>query len=403
MRSFLAVVVGKTARFLLRLVRRGGGSALPGTLAAAIDPNLLKRAIDSAPLGLVVVSGSAGKSSTTKILVSLLEAHGLKVFTNPSTANIKQGLYAAILQFSDLRGRINADIVVLEWDEGHGAALAGKLRPNLAVITNVLSDQLDRFIDPEIVTEKLEVIAKASTRVVINFDDRNLTQFANFDRSIGFALGDSVQGPRPSYALNFGPHTHPAPHCTVTKLSSGKVELRLGDQSLEIETSFDSAHEAMNLAAAICALEQLVEPNAQVITKTIHELPPVFARNELAEIRGKNVRLMLVQNPTSFGLNLAELDGTEAPLMLMAGGDIHDPSWLWTVDFSMLDRVDVVGGRNAHELALRLAYQGVSIGKIAVEADEASELFLSLPGANPTILFSADAMRRTRRYLGLAK
>jgi UDP-N-acetylmuramyl tripeptide synthase len=203
--------------------------------------------------------------------------------------------------------------------------------------------------------------------------------------------------------LNFGPHTHPAPHCTVTKLSSGKVELRLGDQSLEIETSFDSAHEAMNLAAAICALEQLVDPNAQVITKTILELPPVFARNELAEIRGKNVRLMLVQNPTSFGLNLAELDGTEAPLMLMAGGDIHDPSWLWTVDFSMLDRVDVVGGRNAHELALRLAYQGVSIGKIAVEADEASELFLSLPGANPTILFSADAMRRTRRYLGLAK
>jgi hypothetical protein len=112
---------------------------------------------------------------------------------------------------------------------------------------------------------------------------------------------------------------------------------------------------------------------------------------------------MLVQNPTSFALNLDEISGSERPLMLMAGGDIHDPSWLWTVDFSKLDSVDVVGGRNAHELALRLRYQGVKIGAIEPDADKSSELFLSLQGPSPTILFSADAMRRTRRYLGLAK
>ncbi|MEY4558861.1 MAG: hypothetical protein RL024_1019, partial [Actinomycetota bacterium] len=102
MRTFLAMALGKTARFLLRLVRRGGGSALPGTIAATIQPKLLERAIQSAPQGLVVVSGTAGKSSTTKLIVALLEAHGLRVFTNPSTANIKQGYYASILQFGDL-------------------------------------------------------------------------------------------------------------------------------------------------------------------------------------------------------------------------------------------------------------------------------------------------------------
>jgi UDP-N-acetylmuramyl tripeptide synthase len=155
MRTFLAMALGKTARFLLRLVRRGGGSALPGTIAATIQPKLLERAIQSAPQGLVVVSGTAGKSSTTKLIVALLEAHGLRVFTNPSTANIKQGYYASILQFGDLRGRIAADIVVLEWDEGHGAALAQELKPRMAVITNVLSDQLDRFVDPIYVQEIL--------------------------------------------------------------------------------------------------------------------------------------------------------------------------------------------------------------------------------------------------------
>lgn len=402
MRSFLAVLVGKTARFLLRRIRRGGGSALPGTIAATIDPNLLKRAIDSAPMGLVVVSGSAGKSSTTKILVELLRSHGLRVFTNPSTANIKQGLYAAILQFGDYRGRIAADIVVLEWDEGHGAALAEKLKPNLAVLTNVFSDQLDRFIDPEVVVEKLKEIHDHSKHIVMNADDRNLTQFADQAKVSGFSLTDSV-GDTPEYALNFGPHVSTPVSTTVSSLSAGSVTLTRGDQTLTFKTSADAVHQAMNLAAAITALPLLVEPDWNKVVSAVESMPPVFARDEIADIRGRSVRLMLVQNPTSFALNLEEISGTERPLMLMAGGDIHDPSWLWTVDFSKLDYVDVVGGRNAHELALRLRYQGVKIGAIATEADQSSELFLSLSGDDPTILFSADAMRRTRRYLGLAK
>ena len=151
----LAVGIGRILRILIRLIRRGGGSAFPGTVASLIAPNLLRDAISSAKKGLVVVSGSSGKSSTTQLLVALLRAHGYKVFTNPSTANIKQGLYAAILQFGDFRGRIDADFVVLEWDEGHGAALVESLRPRLAVLTNVYSDQLDRFVDPELVVEKL--------------------------------------------------------------------------------------------------------------------------------------------------------------------------------------------------------------------------------------------------------
>jgi UDP-N-acetylmuramyl tripeptide synthase len=402
MRSFLAVLVGKTARFLLRRVRRGGGSAFPGTVAATIDPNLLKRAIDSAPLGLVVVSGSAGKSSTTQILVSLLRAHGLKVFTNPSTANIKQGLYAAILQFGDHLGRIDADIVVLEWDEGHGAALAKSLKPKLAILTNVFSDQLDRFIDPELVTEKLREIHDQSKRVVLNGDDKNLTQFADRAKVKTFSLSGGIKG-QPVYALNFGPEPSIESSVEVISVIPGKVELVASGRTLSFSTQADAVHQAMNLAAAVAGLEELIDPDWATVTETVNALPPVFARDEIVDIRGRKVRLMLVQNPTSFSLNLEEISGKERPLMLMAGGDIHDPSWLWTVDFSKLERVDVVGGRNANELALRLRYQGVVVGAVETEADKSSELFLSLPGENPTILFSADAMRRTRRYLGLAK
>jgi hypothetical protein len=115
------------------------------------------------------------------------------------------------------------------------------------------------------------------------------------------------------------------------------------------------------------------------------------------------VNLRLVQNPTSFQLNLDELAGNESPLMLMAGRDIHDPSWLWTVDFKNLKRVDIVGGFNAYELALRLRVAGCEVGKVLPEIPEATAAFFELQGPNPTILFSADAMRRFRRHVKVAK
>lgn len=402
MLSILAVAVGRITRFLIRIVRRGGGSAFPGTVASLIAPNLLKDAIASSRKGLVVISGSSGKSSTTQVLVALLRAHGYKVFTNPSTANIKQGFYAAILQFGNYRGRIDADFVVLEWDEGHGAALVDSLRPELAVLTNVYSDQLDRFVDPELVVEKLKKIYEHSEKSVVNVNDRNLTQFVDSAKVTGFGLSSAIE-PQPIYALNFGASPFIEPAVQVTGLQSQLVQLQVRGRQLEFKTNADAPHQALNLAAAVTALLKLIEPDWELVSRTISELPPVFARDEIATIRGKDVRFLLCLNPTSFTHSLSEISDLTSPLMIMAGSDIHDPSWLWTVDFSKLKRVAVVSGRNANDLALRLIYQGVQVDKIIVEVDKAAEEFLSLEGPSPTVLFSADAMRRTRRYLGLAK
>ena len=406
MRTFLAMLLGKLARRALRVVRRGGGSALPGTIARIIQPKLLEQAVSSAPLGLVVVSGSAGKSSTTKILVELLRAHGLRVFTNPSTANIRQGFFAAVLQFGDLRGRIDADIVVFEWDEGHGAALSKELRPRLAVITNVLSDQLDRFIDPVFVTQKITEIANNSESILFNAGDKNLTQslvsHGNV-KTFGLSQGLLSAPEAPRYALNFGEKSVIKPDYAVMATSDSKVNISWASESADFKQSGDNLSQALNLTAAMGAADLLVELDISKSQSVVASMPPVFARDELASIRGRDVRLMLVQNPTSFQLNLSQLGEHPKPLMLMAGRDIHDPSWLWTVDFSSLCRVDVVAGFNAFDLALRLKYQGVEIGSIIPEIDVSVEAFLELDGESPTIMFSADAMRRTRRYLGLAK
>ena len=400
MLDFLAVALGRALRFLLRLVRPGGGSALPGVLASRISPALLSRALSSLPMGLVVVSGSAGKSSTTQLMVRILQAHGLQVFSNPSTANIRQGYFSAILTQGTARGRLPYDIAVLEVDEGHGASLVDELSPRLAVLTNVLSDQLDRFIDPELVIAKLAKIGGAAELVVVNGDDPNLNQLDFPGEVLGVGLSqDLPKEARPVYAINFdAPGTVPI---VATVSNDSGYSIDFGAQSLA--SAATSTPHALNDALAVVACARLVSLQSELLGPLLLDSNRVFARNERTNIAGREVNLRLVQNPTSFQLNLDELSGDESPLMLMAGSDIHDPSWLWTVDFTKLSKVDIVGGSNAYDLALRLRYDGVEIGSVVPDPSEAADSFLDLEGSSATILFSADAMRRVRRHLGLAK
>ena len=80
MRHMLSTLVGKTVLRLAKL--RGGGSALPGLVVDKLDSNYLARILNRLPGGVVVVSGTNGKTSTTKMIVEMLEAQGLKVFRN---------------------------------------------------------------------------------------------------------------------------------------------------------------------------------------------------------------------------------------------------------------------------------------------------------------------------------
>jgi UDP-N-acetylmuramyl tripeptide synthase len=398
--AILAVSIGKLLRFLVRLVRPGGGSALPGVVANKFDRNLLASSLKMLPEGLVVVSGSAGKSSTTQYLVSLLESHGMKVFTNNSTANIRQGLVAAVLKQCNWRGQLNHDIAVLELDEGHGAVLAKELDVRLAVLTNVLSDQLDRFNDPDDVIVMLLAIGTSAKQVVINADDKNLTQLEFRSPAVGFGLSKSLaQEQAVRYALNFGPH----PSIEIL-VEAGQNEIFVNaETALQFATTELPKHQVLNVAAAVTALYLLIKPDPNSVSEVLKKLNPVFARNETVRVAETDVTIRLVQNPTSFQLNLDELGPDQKPLMLMAGRDIHDPSWLWTVDFKKLKRVEIVGGYNAAELALRLRFDGVEVGAVIQEATIAADKFLELPGDSHTVLFSADAMRRVRRHWGLAK
>lgn len=406
--------MARLVRSAIRLVRPGGGSSVPGRVAARIQPKLVTNALAGLRLPAVLVSGSAGKSTTTKLLVDLLRSSGLRVFTNPSTSNIRQGFFSAVLTQSDWFGRIQADIAVIEADEGHAPALASDLRPGLAVITNVMSDQLDRFVDPEVVIEKLSRMAALSKRVLINADDSNLLQIAADLNQDVFSVrtGADVQSRSdyPKYAFNDRRYEDSTEAIArVLEVESGATSIQLEDQApVHIKLVAPGAHMALNtalsLAAAKLILKDDLDPARAV--ETLNSGAGVFARWEEVELAGVVTRLMLVQNPGSFQINLNLIDDWPERVLVGIGRDVHDPSWLWTVNFSGLDRVDMVAGFNAAEAAARLLTANVQIDEIQEDIPLAIEKFLSLPvkeGGARAMVITADAMRRIRRHLRLAK
>ncbi|MEN9604019.1 MAG: hypothetical protein RL545_708, partial [Actinomycetota bacterium] len=175
MKYLPAILIGRSARFAIRLVRKGGGSALPGLILSKIAPGLLASTLSKFPDGLIVVTGSAGKSTTTKMLVGIARAHGKAVFTNPSTANILQGFFSTIVEQSNLLGNISGDVAILEMDEGHAELLTRRIKPRIVTVLNVMEDQLDRFVDPAFVRTTLgKVASRATDAVVLNADDQNM-------------------------------------------------------------------------------------------------------------------------------------------------------------------------------------------------------------------------------------
>ena len=409
-----AILIGRAARTLIRKVRPGGGSALPGLILSKIAPGLLAKTLNSFPEGLVVVTGSAGKSTTTKMLVAIARAHGKTVFTNPSTANINQGFYSAILERSNLFGQIEGDVAILEMDEGHAAEITKRVAPRQSTILNVLEDQLDRFVDPSIVREKLAMVARRTIGpVLLNADDQNtvmigIEQFSNA-KVAWFGIDEAVIGST-KHGLGAAPTylptiQRPNVDAEIKSVAGSTATALIEQQQVSFSLPNRGLHYALDSVAALLSASSYLgsDFDLNLAASVLDDLPPVFARGEIAQVGAEDVEFILVQNPMSFQLNLDNLSTKPEQIMVAIGRDVHDPSWLWTVDMSNLSHVDIVSGYNFAEIALRLTYAGVPIGEVDGDLESALSKFFSLPAPSAgikTVIFSADAMRRTRRILG---
>lgn len=416
MRSAIGVAVGRAVQWLLR-VRGGKGSGAPGLVTNKIAPALLPRVLASFPEGLVVVSGTAGKSTTTKMVSALLRAHGMRVFTNSSTANLPQGITSAILDQGDWRGRVDADIAVLEMDEAFGALMSSSFAARVVTLTNINLDDIARFESSDRVTRLLTAIAlRARSAVVINADDASLG-----------IVSDAVGEAAPTVAVcRFGvsaevmdahPYGLGSVRTAPDRLGRGlgtRVETVSGRDAVidiagaphDVTLPARGVHFAVDAAAALETARAVLGSafDASLGAATLSTLDPVFGRGETVEIAGQQIECVLVQNTASFQLNIDALRPGLERVFVGIGDEEEDTSWLWTVRTHALGRVDIVGGPKADAMANRLAYDGVPFDAVEVDLIRAFEAFLALPVPSngvKTVVFTSRSMRKIRGHYGL--
>ena len=390
---------------------RGGGSALPGLVVEKIDSGFIPRALQDLPDGVVVVSGTNGKTTTTKIVVELLEATGLKVFTNRTGSNFSRGVAAALLGAVNQRGKLDADIAVLELDEAWAVKFVQQVQPRYSLLLNVMRDQLDRFGEIDTAAGFLEKIAAATTEhVVLNRDDPRVFRIHEKTSAAATYFGlttDLLRLMPTDDSLKTGDavanESVPA-EVVLTAVAEQGAEFLINGTRHRTEVALSGVYNLLNAAAAL-ALVRTIAPEAPipVLLEALSKVKPAFGRGEIITYNGTSIDLLLVKNPSGFRLSLLSFGKRQRQTMIAINdnyADGRDMSWLWDVDFSVLEDVSVVSGVRAYDMALRLSYDEVAVGTVEQDLAKALDEFLTHEPTEPKQIFcSYTAMTTLRRLL----
>lgn len=415
MRQTLTTMLGKTVKKAAQ-IRGGSGSALPGLVIEKIDSDFVSRTLQQLPMGVALISGTNGKTTTTKIVVELLESQGLKVFTNRTGSNFTRGVAAALLGEVDLHGRINADIAVLELDEAYAVHFAKAIKPDYCLLLNVMRDQLDRFGEIDNTAKLLHNVAIKTTKcVVLNRDDPRLSSpdFVNDIksplRSFGvnpkysqtFPSDDSLRSSEQNAAKLYADDT------SLEEFKDQHAVIAFNGSSRSVDLNLRGIYNLQNATGAVALVRAILgnSLNVDSMLEALSNIKPAFGRGEQLMIDRQPCELVLVKNPAGFRLALASFNPANYATMIAindAYADGRDMSWLWDVDFDSLQEqgVTAVSGVRAYDMALRLEYDEVPIDFVDTDLAVALRQLITKHTRQPKRIYcSYTAMLALRRLL----
>src|SRR5712692_3732581 len=415
-RLTLAISAGKLAGASGRLLRIGGGTSLPGLIARRIDPGVLKSVIGTSNAKKIVITGSNGKTTTAHMTAAMANYSGKRVSHNRTGSNLLQGVTSVAVNFADIFGRLNSDVLLFEIDEGTMPLVMPEIKPDVVVITNIFRDQLDRYGELYSVAKALDKTLEdlpESSIILLNGND---PQVANFGQStkakrLFFGLESTEVGtPVPEqsadiircircqedlqYEVAYMSHLglYSCPNCgyTLPKLDfaatsvklapngegPSHVKIRTPQGEIELDIPLPGIHNVYNATAAIGAA---IAAGFQMdrAPAAIASMRPAFGRLEKIQAGDQTIYLAFVKNPTSFNLILrliAQHPG-EKHLMVVASHTVvdgEDFSWLWDLEMEEMapSIVDAIcSGNKPEELAMRLKYAEVAPERISMIED----------------------------------
>ena len=384
----LTITLGRLVQAFAKL--RGSGTALPGLVVEKLEPNFAVRVLEQLPEGVVLVSGTNGKTTTVKIASELLEAAGLMVFTNNSGSNFMRGVISALLPEISLSGHLKADIAVLELDEAHAVAFVNAIKPRYSLLLNVMLDQLERFGSLETTAQLLATVARNTTDIVV---------LNSADPLLARIPADEQLQAKPLWFGEDG-------SCFLTSFEADTAKIELDGQAYSVPLALKGRFNAVNATAALALVHAIVpQTPPDVLTQALAKVQPAFGRGESFTVAGISVELVLVKNPDGFAEALASFAANGCATMIATSdeyGDGRDISWYYCVDFSSLQDsgVTMLCGSRALDMMLRLRYDEVLAEIVVMDVGAALDDFLTdYPGLPHRIYCSYTTMLELRKLL----
>ena len=140
-----AISVARAAQLASRALKRGGGSTIPGVVARRVDPEVLTKLSKRLPSGSAAITGTNGKTTTTRMIGKILQSAGVRAVNNSTGANLVTGVTAAVVSDADLSGKPSSEMGLFEVDEASVPLVAAEARLKILAVLNLFRDQIDRY------------------------------------------------------------------------------------------------------------------------------------------------------------------------------------------------------------------------------------------------------------------
>jgi len=444
--NFVLIVVGKFTTFILKMLGKGSATALPGLIALKFNPHFCHDFKSSFSKGVILVSGTNGKTTTTSLIAKIIGDQGFSVINNIEGSNLLRGIASVIIKNSNLEMKIRADYGVFEVDEAALPFVMNELQPKIIVLNNLFRDQLDRYGELDNLTKKwCESLQNqhSKTQLILNADDpviaclnKNLDLQTAFygitDPSVkteGKHYADSTYCPICLTQLNYKQYFYShlglfsCPNCkshnplldlaaTKVSMDKDKTEIKvIGKKEVSLKTNLIGTYNVYNILAAYLTVRKLnLDP--EKVSATISAFQPSFGRQEIIKVNDKNVFLLLSKNPTGFSQSIETiaLKNPQNVLMILNDkiADGEDVSWIADIDFSPLHFPHMnltISGTRAYDMALRLKYEmcNQTMKMSNIETDIKTAIFKALTKTPTTetlyILSTYTAMLEVRKIL----
>lgn len=365
----------------------GNGSTWPGHLGLFLDRNLFSFFAGKIKKRIIIVAGTNGKTTTSKMIRDVLEKKGNLVLHNESGANLLNGIASVFLTNYSFNTKYIADYAIFEVDEATLPSFLAAFNHHelTIVLLNLFRDQLDRYGEVDNIARRWQEASKKldpSCALILNADDPQIASigdkvscpllfFGIDDEKLFLAkeehATDSIYclncGSRLSYKGIYYSHVGiwSCPDCQAKR---PKPTLSL------ISAVLPGLYNYYNTLATVLTLDSLgiSQLHAQNL---LREFKPAFGRQEEVTVQNKKIKIFLAKNPVGMNESLKTVASNKKEVLRSKNKlitifalndnipDGKDVSWIWDCDlenFAPLCKKIICTGLRAEDMAVRVKY-----------------------------------------------